>query len=189
MSPRFWTTLGYDPAERKHLASEWQDLIDPDDLRVALDNFTKHCADPNHPYDQVVRYRHAGGSTVWVRCRAIVIRDVTGKPIRMLGAHTDVTPRKRSEEPLQKRTAELQEANEKLQEALESIRTLKGLIPICSNCKNIREDSGFWNHLETYLQEHLEAEFSHGICPKCREEHFGEALRDAPDLETPGIRG
>jgi PAS domain S-box-containing protein len=189
LSSRFWTTFGYDPAERKHLASEWQDLIDPHDLQVALDNFTKHCADSNHPYDQVVRYRHADGSTVWVRCRGIVIRDEEGNPIRMLGAHTDVTAQKRAEEALQKRTKELQEANQQLQEALESIKTLKGLIPICSYCKNIRDDTGYWNHLETYLQEHSQAEFSHGICPKCTEEHFGNTLREASGTETPGSSG
>jgi PAS domain S-box-containing protein len=75
MSRRFWITLGYDPEEKKHLASEWQTLIHPDDLAVALENFEKHCSDPSHPYDQVVRYRHKNGSTVWVRCRGIAIRD------------------------------------------------------------------------------------------------------------------
>ncbi|MBW2467360.1 MAG: response regulator, partial [Deltaproteobacteria bacterium] len=101
MNPRFWTLLGYDPQEKKHLASEWQDLIYSEDLQVALDNFHKHCSNPNHPYDQVVRYRHKNGSTVWIRCRGIVIRDETGKPIRMLGAHTDLTPLKQAEEELQ----------------------------------------------------------------------------------------
>jgi PAS domain S-box-containing protein len=91
MSPRFWELFGYDPSEKKHLASEWQEMIDPDDLRVAIDNFHKHCADPAHPYDQIVRYRHRDGSTVWVRCRGIAIRDQNGKPIRMLGAHNDLT--------------------------------------------------------------------------------------------------
>lgn len=100
MSPEFWTTLGYDPREKKHLASEWQDLIHPDDLRISLDNFEKHCADPNHPYDQIARYRHKDGSTVWVRCRGIAIRDKSGKPIRMLGAHNDLTEQKRVEKEL-----------------------------------------------------------------------------------------
>ena len=49
MSPRFWTILGYDPEEKKHLASEWQTLIHLEDLETALDNFRKHCADPAHP--------------------------------------------------------------------------------------------------------------------------------------------
>ena len=100
MSPQFWATLGYDPQDKKHLASEWQDLIHPDDLKVALDNFHKHCADPHHPYDQIVRYRHKDGSTVWVRCRGIAIRDKAGKPIRMLGAHIDLTAQKNAEQAL-----------------------------------------------------------------------------------------
>jgi PAS domain S-box-containing protein len=91
MSPRFWELLGYDPATKKHLSSEWQGIIDPDDLQLALDNFRKHCADPGHPFDQIVRYQHRDGSTIWVRCRGIAIRDQRGKAIRMLGAHNDLT--------------------------------------------------------------------------------------------------
>ena len=67
MNPRLWILLGYDPHEKKHLASEWQDLIFPEDLQFATSNFHKHCADPKHLYDQVVRYRHKDGSTIWVR--------------------------------------------------------------------------------------------------------------------------
>ena len=100
MSARFWELLGYDPTKKKHLASEWQDLIDPGDLKVALENFHAHCADPNHAYDQVVRYRHASGRTIWVRCRGIAIRDKQGKAIRMLGAHNDLTELKETEEQL-----------------------------------------------------------------------------------------
>lgn len=75
MSPRFWTLLGFEPEGRQQLASEWQTLINQDDLKVALENFAKHCENPAHPYDQVVRYSHKDGSTVWVRCRGIAIRD------------------------------------------------------------------------------------------------------------------
>lgn len=91
MSPQFWITFGYDPREKKHLASEWQDMINPDDLQTALENFQRHLEDPNHPYDQIVRYRHKEGSTVWVRCRGLAIRDQDGTPIRMLGAHNELT--------------------------------------------------------------------------------------------------
>ena len=91
MSPRFWQVLGIDPSTKKHLSSEWQDLIHPDDLKTALHNFEKHCSDSTFPYDQYVRYKHIDGSWVWVRCRGMAIRNKEGKPIRMLGAHTDVT--------------------------------------------------------------------------------------------------
>lgn len=97
MSPEFWHLLGIDPATRAHSPSAWRDLIHPDDLKVATENFHAHCADPNHPYDQLVRYRHADGSTVWVRCRGLALRAADGTPIRMLGAHNDVTSLKRSE--------------------------------------------------------------------------------------------
>ncbi|MCP4607537.1 MAG: PAS domain S-box protein, partial [Planctomycetes bacterium] len=113
MSSRFWTTLGYDPAEKKHLVSEWQDLINPEDLQVALSNFNKHCADPKHPYDQVVRYIHKNGSIVWIRCRGIAIRDDTGKPIRMLGTHTDLTQQKKAEEALRESEERLSSIIEK----------------------------------------------------------------------------
>ena len=98
MSPEFWKLFGIDPASKSHDPAEWQDIIFPEDGSVALENFHKHCADPNHPYDQIVRYRHADGSTVWVRCRGIAIRDETGKPLRMLGAHNDLTAVKQAEE-------------------------------------------------------------------------------------------
>ena len=98
MSPELWQLFGIDPATKAHSPDEWQDIIFPEDLALALKNFEAHCADPDCPYDQVVRYRHADGSIVWVRCRGLAIRDETGKPIRMLGAHTDLTAVKKSEE-------------------------------------------------------------------------------------------
>lgn len=101
LSPKFWQVLGYDPATKKHLASEWQDLIHPEDLASAIDNFEKHLADANHPYDQVVRYQHKAGHTIWVRCRGLAIRDASGKPTRMLGAHNDITQLKNSEAKLE----------------------------------------------------------------------------------------
>lgn len=54
-----------------------------------------------------------------------------------------------------------------LQKALEDVKTLQGIIPICSHCKNIRDDKGYWNLLEAYIQKHSDAFFSHGVCPDC----------------------
>ncbi|WP_019961124.1 PAS domain-containing sensor histidine kinase [Woodsholea maritima] len=107
MSPKFWSTLGYDYRDKAHSPEAWQGLIHPDDLKVALDNFHQHCADPNYPYDQIVRYRHSNGSTVWVRCRGIAIRKPDGTPVRLLGVHTDVTALKEAEIELQTKNDEL----------------------------------------------------------------------------------
>ena len=106
MSPEFWQLFGIDPATRRHDPAEWQGMIFEDDLAVAMENLDRHCADPAHPYDQTVRYRHADGSTVWVRCRGLAIRDAAGRPIRMLGAHTDVTAIRRAAEEVREERAE-----------------------------------------------------------------------------------
>ena len=91
MSPEFWQLFGYDPDSKPHTPDSWFDIINPDDKQTAVENLEKHLADPSHPYDQIVRYRHADGHTIWVRCRGLAVRDETGKPIRLLGAHTDLT--------------------------------------------------------------------------------------------------
>jgi PAS domain S-box-containing protein len=98
MNPQFWKTLGYDPEKMPHKASAWQKIIHPDDLKVVQENFEKHCADPNHPYDQVVRFTHRNGSTVWIRRRGRAMRNADGKVTRMLGSHLDVTKEKVNEE-------------------------------------------------------------------------------------------
>lgn len=116
MSERFWQTFGHDPSMREHLAAEWQDMINPDDLRLALENFDQHAADASHPYDQIVRYTHKTGRTTWVRCRGMIIRDAQGKPRRMLGAHTDVTALKEAEISMAQKNRLLEAANRDLAE-------------------------------------------------------------------------
>ncbi|MEO0378002.1 MAG: ATP-binding protein [Cyanobacteria bacterium P01_A01_bin.17] len=127
MSPQFWQSLGYDPQSMPHLAESWQDLIHPDDCKLAIANFNQHCDDSTHPYDQIVRYRHKNGSTVWVRCRGMAIRDEQGKPIRMLGAHTDITALKQTEQKLQQSNKELSQfahaASHDLKAPLRTIQT------------------------------------------------------------------
>jgi two-component system, response regulator PdtaR len=63
--------------------------------------------------------------------------------------------------------SELEARNAELQEALDKVNMLSGLLPICSHCKKIRDDEGYWQQVEVYIRDHSEAEFSHGICPDC----------------------
>jgi hypothetical protein len=69
--------------------------------------------------------------------------------------------------------AKERETTQALRDALSQIKTLSGLIPICASCKKIRDDKGYWNQLETFIQEHSEAEFSHGFCPDCMKNLYG----------------
>jgi len=72
----------------------------------------------------------------------------------------DVTERKRAEE-------ERETLLQKLQTALAEVRILRGILPICSYCKRIRDDENYWQSVDAYLSEHINAEFSHSICPNC----------------------
>ena len=79
----------------------------------------------------------------------------------------DITSRKNAEEEKERLIKELQNA-------LGQVRELSGLLPICASCKSIRDDKGYWTHLESYLSEHSKAEFSHGICPECAKKLYPE---------------
>jgi AmiR/NasT family two-component response regulator len=62
---------------------------------------------------------------------------------------------------------ELRRLNAELQDALAKVKMLRGMLPICANCKKIRDDKGYWHQVEIFIRDHSEAELSHGICPDC----------------------
>jgi hypothetical protein len=68
----------------------------------------------------------------------------------------------------------LQETVDELKASLSKVRLLSGLLPICASCKKIRDDQGYWNQIESYIRDHSEAEFSHGICPDCAKKLYPE---------------
>ena len=74
----------------------------------------------------------------------------------------------------------LAQQHRELEDAMAEIKQLKGIIPICASCKKMRDDEGYWHQVETYLSTHSDAEFSHGICPDCLKELYGEFLDDTP---------
>lgn len=67
-----------------------------------------------------------------------------------------------------------------LKTAFTEIKTLRGLLPICSHCMKIRDDSGIWNKIEAYISQHSQAEFTHGICPECIKEHYIKDFKGFP---------
>lgn len=71
------------------------------------------------------------------------------------------------EKIVEERTDELRHLNGELSLALSEVKNLKGLLPICSSCKNIRDDNGYWNQIEHYISSHSQAEFTHSLCPTC----------------------
>lgn len=91
----------------------------------------------------------------------------TSEGIFYTGIARDISERKQSEKEREKIVKELRDA-------LSNIKTLSGLLPICSHCKKIRDDKGYWSQVESYIHVHSGAEFSHGICPDCAKKHYSE---------------
>jgi PleD family two-component response regulator len=78
---------------------------------------------------------------------------------------------------LQEQNEELQASNQGLAAALAQVRRLSGLLPMCANCKKIRNDQGYWEQVEVYIHEHSEADFSHGFCPDCAQKLYPKFYR------------
>jgi PAS domain S-box-containing protein len=83
----------------------------------------------------------------------------------------DISDRRKAE-------AEREELIEQLRASLAEIKTLRGILPLCSFCKKIRDDQGYWEQVDVYIDKHSEADISHGICPECLRAHYPDLYRD-----------
>lgn len=108
---------------------------------------------------------------------------VSAEPLRLEGSRAlfavvatfvDVTEARRIDAALRATVAENEALVVELRAALQKVKTLSGFLPICMHCKKIRDDKGYWERLEEYLTAHTEATLSHGLCPDCAEEHYGD---------------
>lgn len=103
----------------------------------------------------------------WHLTTKIPIKNYRGEVTGLVGISRDITEQKKLE---QQRDHYVHE----LQEALDKVTTLSGLLPICSSCKKIRNDQGYWQQVEGYLMEHTSARFTHGLCPQCLQRLYPE---------------
>ena len=93
----------------------------------------------------------------------------TGDLMEIQAVGRDISARKHAEK-------KLQEESEKLRQALAKVKRLSGMLPICASCKKIRDDKGYWNQIEEYIESNSDAEFSHGLCPECANALYGDIL-------------
>ncbi len=89
----------------------------------------------------------------------------------------EVLARVRTHATLRTLQKNLEKKNRQLEQALAQVTRLSGLLPICANCKKIRNDKGYWEDVTVYVRQHSEADFSHGICPDCAHELYPELYR------------
>jgi uncharacterized PurR-regulated membrane protein YhhQ (DUF165 family) len=102
-----------------------------------------------------------------------ILKQVAEIEMELSLAQEEIERRKQAE-------AERDKVIEELKKAISEVKTLRGFLPICCICKNIRDDQGYWNQIESYIRDHSEAEFTHGLCPECAQKHYpGFAARDS----------
>ena len=111
-------------------------------------------------YQLEKRYIKKDGETLWVNLTVTAIRGQKGEVLYALGMVENISRRKLAEQERERLVRDLQQA-------LDKIKTLRGLLPMCAWCKKVRNDKGYWQKVETYVQEHSDASFTHGICPEC----------------------
>lgn len=133
------------------------------------DLFLEGSSEPLAMYGSVVsaEFRRKDGSAAVLDLTAALIPWAAGSVI--LVTLRDASDRIRAEQ-------ERENLIRELEDALEKIKTLKGLLPICAHCKRIRDDRGYWAQVETYIEAHSLAEFSHGICPECVRKYYPEVF-------------
>lgn len=108
-----------------------------------------------------------------------IVKDPEGRYLELLPVVVEQVIEQRNLAEAKRRAEEEKERLiVELQHALANVKTLSGLLPICASCKKIRDDDGYWTMVETYLSEHSDAEFSHGICPDCGKELYGDLYVD-----------
>ncbi|GFO57038.1 hypothetical protein GMSM_40450 [Geomonas sp. Red276] len=131
----------------------WAEGVHPDDFERCLDIYLTHFRQ-RKVFEMEYRLQRHDGVYRWIFDRGVPFEDERGEFAGYIGSCIDVTDRVEAQEALRKKLEE-------------EIKVLKGVIPICSYCKKIRTDQAIWQQLETYITEHSEALFSHGICPHC----------------------
>lgn len=157
--------LGYSRAELLRMSP--QDIVSPESQHK-LTSVVAMLVSKTHLLFEIDHQAKDGSVVpVEINARLFQIRNQT----MLLAMTRDITERRRAETEKERLITELKSA-------LSQVKTLSGLLPICSLCKKIRDDQGYWSRLETYITDHSEAQFSHGLCPDCLKHYL-------PDREGP----
>lgn len=137
----------------QELGDGWTEGVHPDDLSACFATYSA-AFDAREPFEMEYRLRRADGAYRWIWDRGVPYRDDDGRFAGFIGSCIDI------QEAVEGREAKARVLDLEL-------RQLHGLLPICSSCRRIRDDEGYWQTVERYVTAHSDAHFSHGLCPSC----------------------
>ncbi len=155
----------------------WCDIIRSCSVYFEISRFTTHrplpfaiekaffdAVNEGKPYDLEIELDSVKGNHKWIRTKGIPVME-EGRVILVQGSFQDISEMKKAEIKLKKLVNDLKKA-------LAEINELRGYIPICANCKKVRDDEGYWQQVEQYISERTDAQFSHSLCPECTEKLY-----------------
>jgi PAS domain S-box-containing protein len=148
----------------QELGNGWAEGVFSEDLEGCLDIFLSAFA-RRDIFEMEYRLRRHDGEYRWIFDRGVPFEDEKGNFGGYTGSCIDVTDG-------------VESRNLVLRGRDSEIKRLRGMLPICSSCKKIKDDAGYWNQIEVYIREHSEAEFTHGICPECLKKLYPEYCHD-----------
>ena len=165
------TLFGIDADYQKNVDG-WLALVHPDDRDEMAQYFSNEVLARRQRFSKEYRIkRWSDKQTLSVMGLGELTFDDNGNPVKMIGTIQDITERKQAEQERENLVANLQKA-------LAEIKTLHGILPICSHCKKIRDDNGAWHQIETYISEHTDSQFSHGMCKECAKKYYPQYYKD-----------
>ena len=163
-SPTVERILGYTVEEVLNL--QIQTLLTPESYTKQRERMLEAFASGRSDSEMMeLEVIHKGGQTLPVQINANFLFDETGNPVEILGVARDISKQTKLRE-------ERETLIQSLQQALKEIKTLRGILPICSICKKVRDDKGYWEQVEVYIQKHSQADISHSICPECTKDLY-----------------
>jgi PAS domain S-box-containing protein len=168
---------GYQKEEFDSRRMKWCDVLLPEDQEKAKQEFI-YALKTNLIFRREYRIRTHSKEIIWIHDKGQIVCDPSGQVEYIAGVFFDITPLKEARLKRREAEKEREKVIGELKEALAQVKTLKGLLPICANCKNIRDKKGSWRQMESYIREHSQADFSHSICPECVKKLYPEYLHE-----------
>jgi PAS domain S-box-containing protein len=143
-------------------------------IETSLDRYENGYRDSTRTLE--VEMMHKNGGTYWVEVRAKLMEE-PGSPLKIVGVTRDITLRKKAELKMEEQNRELAAALAEKERLLKEIKVLRSLLPICSGCRRIRDESGKWWPLDAYVRKHTDSDFTHTICPDCRDVYYPDLAK------------